>query len=91
MRVPSMTTPKKTPSLIGYYPAHVEPKDATCSSILLLLCPVDIGLGVERTDTSFTSVPSWDRSLFLLRWTMEQLDVGLEAIEANTKTKMMGS
>jgi hypothetical protein len=24
-----MTTPKKTPSLTGYYPAHVEPKDAT--------------------------------------------------------------
>jgi hypothetical protein len=23
---PLMTIPKKTPSLIGYYPAHVEPK-----------------------------------------------------------------
>jgi hypothetical protein len=24
-----MTTPKKTPSLTGYYTAHVGPKDAT--------------------------------------------------------------
>ena len=24
-----MTTPKKTPSLTGFYLAHVEPKDAT--------------------------------------------------------------
>ena len=24
-----MTTPNKTPSLTGYYPAHVGPKDAT--------------------------------------------------------------
>ena len=30
------------------------------SSLLLFLCPVDIGLGVERTYTSFMSVPSRD-------------------------------
>ena len=27
--VPLMSTPKETPSLTGYFPAHVEPKDAT--------------------------------------------------------------
>jgi len=37
-------------------------------SILLLLCPVDIGLGVEQTNTSFTSVPSRDRSFFYSLW-----------------------
>jgi hypothetical protein len=29
-----MTTPKKTPSLIGYYLAHVGPKDATIIPVL---------------------------------------------------------
>jgi hypothetical protein len=29
-----MTIPKKTLSLIGYYPAHVEPKDATVTPAL---------------------------------------------------------
>ena len=38
-------------------PLIVITAGARGSSSLLLLCPVDIDLGVERTDTSFTSVP----------------------------------
>lgn len=30
-------------------------------------------------------------STLIMRWTMEQLDVALEAVEANTKIKMVGS